>query len=252
VRALRDFDPAEDLADVAAALRAVKNELDGALPLLGFAGAPFTVAAFMIEGRSPGGRLDATRALMRDEPAILHDLLERLSRMTAAYLRMQIDAGADAVQLFESLGDLLTDEEYRTFAHPYQAQALADLPGSAPRILFVKERPCVELMAATGADAISVGSCVDLADARRRLGPGVGLQGNVDNQLLARGSREAIEAAVRRCAREGGQRGHILNLSHGLLADTPEDNVRRLIDACHAFRLDDADGPGSPREGTPS
>jgi uroporphyrinogen decarboxylase len=239
VACLRDIDPEDDLPFVVESIRLVRDALDGELPLLGFAGAPLTLAAFLIEGTSPGN-LAATRAMMRDTPCLLHGLLERLARMTSDYLRMQIEAGVEAVQLFESIADSLTDAEYRAFAHPYQARVLGAVGPTVPRILFAKERTRLSLLADTGADVLSVGTNVDLADARSRLGPGVALQGNVDNHLLADGTPAQITDAVEACVRAGGHRGHILNLSHGLLPRTPVENVSCLIEACRSLRLEPA------------
>jgi uroporphyrinogen decarboxylase len=234
---LRDIDPAEDLGFVAESIRRVRAEAGDELALLGFAGAPMTLAAFLLEGGSPG-ELRNTRKLMRDDPGRVHDLLDRLARMTSAYLALQIETGVDAVQLFESIADLLTEQEYRTFAHPYQAQALGDLRATVPVILFVKERPWIDLMIETGADVLSVGKCVDLAEARRHYGDRVAFQGNVDNRLLVDGSPEAITRAVEACVAAGGHEGHILNLSHGLLPETPFDNVRTFVEACRAARIE--------------
>jgi uroporphyrinogen decarboxylase len=234
---LRPIDPARDLPFVAESIRLVRDELAGAMPLLGFAGAPFTLAAFMLEGGSPKG-LDATRRLMRDDPVLLHALLGRLARLTIDYLKHQIDTGVDAVQLFESVADALSEREYRTFAHPYQAHVLQALHGTVPLILFAKEQADLARMIATGATVLSVGTRVDLARAAAEYGDRVALQGNVDNQLLADGTPAEVARATEACIRAGGQRGHILNLSHGLLPRTPVDNVRQLIETCRSTRLD--------------
>ena len=119
IEALRMFDPSAALPFVADTLSTLKRELAGELPLLGFAGAPLTLAFFLIEGRSPGPVAARARAWMKSEPSTLHKLLERLADMTAAYLAYQIESGADAVQLFESCADLFSEAEYREFAHPY-------------------------------------------------------------------------------------------------------------------------------------
>ncbi|MHC4217829.1 MAG: uroporphyrinogen decarboxylase family protein [Planctomycetota bacterium] len=230
-RRMRDIEPAEDLAFVADSIRFARQDAGDELAFLGFAGAPLTLAAFLLEGGSPNGMRN-TRALMRDDPACLHELLDRLARMTSSYLRLQIDAGVDAAQLFESIADQLSDQEYRTFAQPYQAQVFRDAPRTVPLILFVKERPCLDLMVETGADVLSVGACVDLAAARAQYGDRVAFQGNVDNRLLIDGTPAEITEAVESCVRAGGQHGHILNLNHGLLPDTPIENVERLIEAC--------------------
>jgi uroporphyrinogen decarboxylase len=234
VDALTPFDPADKLPFVGETLRLVRAALDGDLPLLGFAGAPLTLAFFLIEGQSPGNKPERVRAMMKDEPDVLRDLLDRLADMTADYLAYQIESGADAVQLFESVGDLLTEDQYRDFAHPYHIKVLAKLASRVPTILFVKERPYVDLMVETGADVLSVGKCVELADAKLRYGHRVAFQGNVDNRVLVSGTFEEIDEAVRACVHAGGHQGHILNLNHGLLKETPFENGCRFIESCKA------------------
>lgn len=234
VDALCPYDPPAQLGFIAESIELVQTALDGELPLLGFAGAPLTLAFFLIEGQSPGDDPTRARAIMRDSPALFHRLLERLCDMTVDYLAMQIDAGVDGVQLFESCADLLSPEEYRQFAHRYHVEVFSRLASRVPTILFAKEHPDVELMASCGASVLSVGTCVDLSHARRLVGDHVALQGNVDNRLLACGSLDEIERAVRTCVHAGGGTGHILNLNHGLLRDTPVESVRRLIDTCKA------------------
>lgn len=234
VEALRCYDPAVKLGFVSKTIRLLKSSLDGELPVLGFAGAPLTLAAFLIEGRSPGRDPKRTREFMRDDPADFHRLLDKLANMTADYLNLQIEAGADAVQLFESCADLLTAAEYAEFAHNYHVKVFSGLSGSVPRILFAKERSELKLMVESGADVLSVGSCVDLAEAIRRYGHRVAFQGNVDNRILADGSLHDIDEAVQACVRAGGGKGHILNLNHGLLQQTPFENVRRFVEAAQA------------------
>jgi uroporphyrinogen decarboxylase len=164
--------------------------------------------------------------------------------LTIDYLAMQIDAGANAVQLFESAAHLVSRREYETFAHPCHCRIFEALNGRAPGILFVREQPFVDLMAATGADVLSVGRCVDLRAAKREYGGRVAFQGNVDNQLLVHGSPQEIDKAVRQCIRAGGHAAHILNLSHGVLSETPFDNVCRFVETCQSTVL-------SPNEGEP-
>lgn len=223
------YDPSEQLGFVGETFRILRRALAGELPLLGFAGAPLTLAFFLLEGKSPGRNPERARALMREDPAAFHRLLERLADVTAEYLLYQIESGADAVQLFESLADLLTPNEYETFAHPYHVKILSKLRGRVPTILFAKEQSLLELMASSGADVLSIGTCVDLAEAKRRVGDRVALQGNVDNRLIVDASFEAIDDAVRACIFAGAHQGHILNLSHGLLPDTPFENVCRFV-----------------------
>lgn len=235
---LRAIDPRDELSFVSTSIKLVLSKLNGALPLIGFAGAPLTLATFMIEGRSPGAKADHTRQLMKQEPALCHTLLELLANVTADYLTMQIEAGVHVVQLFESVADLFSREEYEQFAHPYQEAVLRRLDRSCPTILFVKEQPYLDLMAQTGADVLSVGGCVDLCEARAEYGDRVAFQGNVDNRVLHRGSLDEIDEAVKQCLRSGDRTGHILNLNHGVLKGTPIENVRRFIDTARAFTSD--------------
>lgn len=231
VERLRSYDPADELAFVPETLRLVREALGGELPLLGFAGAPITLAFFMIEGGSPGADPWRARRFLEQAPRAAHRLLELLAEMTTDYLALQIEAGVDAIQLFESVGDLLTESQYREFAHPYHQRIFERLGDRVPRILFVKERPWVDLMAASGADVLSLGACVDLAEARRRVGSQLALQGNVDNRILVDGPPDRIDEAVRRCIAAGQHTGHILNLNHGILRQTPFENACRFIEA---------------------
>jgi uroporphyrinogen decarboxylase len=248
VEALRTFDPAEKLPFVGQILQRVRAALNNELPLLGFAGAPLTLLFFLAEGGSPGSDPRHARALLHDAPAVAHRLLARLADMTADYLAYQIESGVDAVQLFESNADLLSAAEYREFAHPYHVRIFQRLAGRVPMILFAREQHDLDLMAASGADVLSIGKCVDLADARRRFGTRVALQGNVDNHLLAHGTPAQVDAAVRACIAAGDHQGHILNLNHGVLKDTPVDNVRRMIAAARTMQADRV-GPSSALSG---
>ena len=237
---LRRFDAHEELAFVTSSVKLVLDELRGGLPLIGFAGAPLTLATFMIEGGSPGGSVQRTRAMMRDQPDLCHWLLDLLAKVTADYLALQIEAGVHVVQLFESVADLFTRAEYAAFAHPYQQAVISVLPRSCPAILFVKEQPWLDLMVKSGADVLSVGRCVDLAEARQRYGGQVAFQGNVDNRLLERGGLDEIDEAVRRCLVGGAGTGHILNLNHGVLKGTPVEHVCRFIETARSLAVDPA------------
>lgn len=236
VARLKPFDPSDKLDFVPRTLKLVQDALAGDLPLLGFAGAPLTLAFFLIEGKSPSPNPAHAQAMMRSAPNLFGRLLDRLTDMTVDYLSLQIDAGVDAVQLFESCADLVSPEEYRRFAHACQVKIFAELDRRAVTILFAKDQPAVDLMADSGADVLSISSRVDLAEAKRQCGDRVALQGNVDSQLLATGSAEQIDDAVRRCIEAGESQGHILNLGHGVLKDTPVDNVQRMIDATRRAR----------------
>jgi uroporphyrinogen decarboxylase len=227
---LRDFEPRVDLAFVADSIGLALGRLGGEVPLLGFAGAPLTLLSFLIEGGSPGSDSPAVRSFLRDHPDAAERLLSRIAALTADYLRMQIDAGVHAVQLFESCASLFSTEEHKRFALPFQRQifgAIADT--GVPRVIFAKDAAPVA-MAASGADVVSIGAGFSLG-AARGAAPGHALQGNVDNLLLRDGTPRQVREASQRCIREGGGRGHVLNLGHGVLQGTPVENVQAMIDA---------------------
>ena len=231
IESLKRFDVGSELPFVTETLCSVRQALAGELPLLGFAGAPLTLAFFLIGGGSPGANGARVHSLMGDNPALLHRLLDRLTDMTVDYLRLQIEAGVDAIQLFESMANCVSRSEYEEFAHPYHVRIFSELDGRIPRILFAKDQTAVDLMASCGADVCSVSECVDLREAKRRFGHAVAFQGNVDNYVLRDGSFDQIDAAVNRCLRAGNHQGHILNLGHGVLKGTPVENVCRFIKA---------------------
>ncbi len=230
VDALRAYDPARDLPYVGEEIGAIRRELRGGLPLLGFAGAPFTLAAFLIEGASPGA-MPHTLAFAAQQPAAFGRLLERLTRMTLDYLNYQGACGVDAVQLFESVGDGIPGPLYERYAQPSHEQILAGLRPGLPGILFVKGSPFPQQMARSGAAAVSVSEEVDLASLRTGTQGRVAVQGNVPNRLLATGTPAQVADAVRTCIRAAGGRGHILNLNHGVLPETPFENVRAFVAA---------------------
>jgi uroporphyrinogen decarboxylase len=232
LRRLRSIDPAATLPFVGDTLRTLRRDLGDELPLLGFAGAPLTLLCFILQGGSPGHDLSAVRAAWQADPAAVRATLDLLAAMTADYLAYQVSSGVDAVQLFESLADALTPDEYEQWAHPYHVPSLAAVQGRVPTILYAKEQPRIELMLETGADVLSVGTCVDLAAARAAYGDRVAFQGNVDNRVVATGTLAEIDAAVAACVTAGGHTGHILNLNHGVLKETPFENGCRVIEKC--------------------
>lgn len=224
------------LYDVEAALPFIREtfegihaELDGAMPVLGFAGAPLTLLVFMLEGKSFGNEAPAAMEFLRSQPVPARKLLDKLTEMTIAYLLYQIRSGAAAVQLFESAAHLLTPALYSEYALPYQQRILEALNGSVPTIMFAREWEHVEDIALSGADIVSLPSILTIAEARKRIGEDCVIQGNLDNHLLAYGSPQQIEMATRACIESGQCRGHIFNLSHGLLRDTPYENIERMM-----------------------
>jgi uroporphyrinogen decarboxylase len=207
-------------------LRTVRKKLDGELPVLAFAGSPFTVAAYCI---GTGKHMDQTRRFASEHPAVWRGLLDNLSRATVGFLNTLIGEGAAFYQLFDSWAGELNAEEYDEWAQPYHREILAGA-GAVPRALFVKECPYLERMTQTGANVISLGSRHDLAAARRDY-PHLVFQGNVDSDVLRSGTPEQVVAAVRGCVRAGGGQRHIVNLNHGVDKATPVANFEAYVRA---------------------
>jgi uroporphyrinogen decarboxylase len=240
VEALRRFTP-DSVAYVFEILRRLRKELAATqTPLIGFAGAPFTLATYLVEGRGdPTRRYAALRELAAREPETLAALLEKLSAMTITYLNAQIDAGAQVVQLFDTWAGALSEPEYRALVLPHtRAIARGVRRERAPLILYMNDAPhLVDAMLDSGADVISVGGAVDFAEAARKAGARASVQGNLDPRELAR-PRAEIFARVREIAAAGrAARGHILNLGHGCLPETPVEGVRAFTDAVRALPL---------------
>ncbi len=230
VDSLADFDPEVETRFTCDAIRRLARELGPDVPVIGFAAAPWTLACYLIEGRSSDGFPKAKTMLWR-EPALLRALLERIARATANYLRAQIAAGAVAVQLFDTWAGELSLADYRAFELPATQLLLSELgAGAAPTILYTKaSNHLIEAVAATGASVLSVDWRADLAKLRAQFGSRVALQGNVDPCALLT-SRETIRAAVRAAVQATGGVGHVLNLGHGILPQTPVENARAFIE----------------------
>ena len=236
-------DPHVQLEFTGQVIRSLRKTLNGELPLIGFAGAPLTLAFFLIAGESPmkRGAGISEKAIpvfemMEDSPDLLHQLLDKLTEMTINYLNYQISQGAQIVQLFESIADVLSREMYEDFALPYHQRIFAELNSDAPGILFAKECPYVNLMYQSGAGVLSIGKCVDLKKAKTEIGDSVAFQGNVDNDILRDGTFSDITEAVQTCIKWGGKTGHILNLSHGLHKDTPFENVKHFVHIAKTYQ----------------
>jgi len=238
VDALTRFEP-ESVAYVFEILRRLRKELAATqTPLIGFAGAPFTLATYLVEGRGdPTRKYTSLRELAAREPATLAALLEKLAEMTVTYLNAQIDAGAQVVQLFDTWAGALSEPEYRALVLPHtRAIAQGIRREKAPLILYMNDAPhLVDAMLDGGADVISVGGAVDFASAARKAGRLASVQGNLDPHELAR-PREEIFARVREIAAAGrAARGHVMNLGHGCLPETPVEGVRAFTDAVRAL-----------------
>jgi uroporphyrinogen decarboxylase len=225
---------AGQVAPVADAVALLLREL-GDVPLIGFAGAPFTLASYMIEG-GPSRNHERTKALMRSAPDVWHGLMDRLVGITSTFLRVQIDAGVDAVQLFDSWAGALSLRDYREYVLPYSTRVLGDLAGAGvPRIHFgVGTGELLGAMAEAGADVVGVDWRIPLDDAARRAGGTRPVQGNLDPAVLF-ADRASLEAEVLRILAEGRRApGHVFNLGHGVLPDTDPDVLTRLVELVHA------------------
>jgi uroporphyrinogen decarboxylase len=231
VGVLRALEPA-DVPFVGDAVGALVSEL-GATPLIGFAGAPFTLASYLVEG-GPSRTHERTKALMHADPDLWHELLTRLAAISAEFLRVQIAAGATVVQLFDSWAGALSAADYQRFAMPHSAavlDAISDL--DVPRIHFgVGTGELLALMGTAGADVVGVDWRVPLDEAARRV-PGKALQGNLDPAVLGAGW-PVVDLEVRRVVAEGrSARGHVFNLGHGVLPSTDPDVLARVVEAVH-------------------
>ena len=231
VDALRPFDAA-GVSFTLDAIRLVRRELDGRAGVIGFSGAPFTLACYLIEGR-PSRDYAMAKAFMYREPEAWHRLMERLSAMVVAYLQAQVEAGAQVLQLFDSWVGGLGPADYQAFVQPHVRRIFEALAG-VPTIHFgTGTTGLLELMAEAGGDLIGIDHRVPLADAWRRVGYDRGIQGNLDAARPLAGW-EAAEAGARVVLDEAaGRPGHVFNLGHGVLPDTDPDVLRRLVDFVH-------------------
>jgi uroporphyrinogen decarboxylase len=235
---LRDITPDETLDYVLEALRLTRGELGGRVPLIGFAGAPWTLLSYMVEGAGSKSFSQAKRLLLED-PSRAHTLLSRLARLVGSFLVAQVRAGAQAVQLFDSWAGALGPADFREFALPYVAEAarMARTAG-APVIVFSPGSGWAleEIASATGADVIGVDWQTDAAEARRRLPVAkVALQGNLDPCWLY-GSPAQIRERTHRMLDAFGGRGHIANLGHGILPDVPVAHALAFVEAVRDWR----------------
>jgi uroporphyrinogen decarboxylase len=232
VDALGAFD-AEAVSFSLDAIRIVRRELEGKAGVIGFSGAPFTLACYLIEGR-PSRDYARAKAFMYREPQAWHRLMERLSTMVSTYLDAQIDAGAQVVQVFDSWVGGMGPNDYAEFVQPHVRRIFANLDG-VPAIHFgTGTTALLELMADAGGDVIGVDHRVSLADAWRRIGHERGIQGNLDAARLLAGWEATEEGARAVLAEAAGRTGHIFNLGHGVMPETDPALLRRLVDLVHS------------------
>jgi uroporphyrinogen decarboxylase len=244
VRTLADIqklpipDPEQELRYVMDAVRLISRELDGKVPLIGFAGSPWTIGTYMIEGAS-SKEYTLAKGMMYTSPATMHLLLSKLTESITAYLNAQIAAGVNVVMLFDSWGGVLSDACYREFSLEYMQRIVAGIkPGPAgnkiPIILFTKGGGLwLEQIARSGCDAIGVDWTVNIGEARKRTGNKVAIQGNLDTAVLY-SNPDVIRQEVGKVLDSYGHgSGHIFNLGHGIHPEIKPENVAALVDAVH-------------------
>jgi len=235
IRRLRIPDPEADLEYVLRALQLVRAEIDGRVPLIGFAGAPFTLASYAVEGGSSSSYL-LTKRLMYGDRASWDLLMQKLCATILAFLRAQVKAGAQLVQLFDSWAGCLSPSDYRTYVLPHTRNIFRELKQEGiPAIHFATGTAgLLPLMAEAGGDVIGVDWRVQLNTAWQSIGTGAGIQGNLDPVLLLSAPWEVLSQKAREILNEAaGRPGHIFNLGHGILPSTPEESVKALTDFVH-------------------
>src|SRR5713226_3126681 len=229
VERLRLFDPETETGFLPEAIRRIVREVGRDVPVLGFAAAPWTLACYMVEGRAKEG-FAATKSFLHREPKIFRDLLHRIAQATIPYLEAQIAAGAAAVQLFDTWCGELNLRDYEDFALPATQEIISGLGGNAPVIYYTKASShLLSAVARSGANVLSVDWRVNLRELRDELGPRIALQGNVDPAVLF-GPQEKIRSVTQETIFALRGEGHILNLGHGILQNTPVENAKLFVE----------------------
>ena len=233
-------DPESDLSYVMDAVRLIRKELNGSVPLIGFSGSPWTLATYMVEGAS-SKEFSLVKGMLYGEPKLMHQLLGTLADSVAAYLNAQIAAGVQAVMLFDTWGGILTKPGYKEFSLSYMQRIIEQLQRSVdgnpiPVIVFTKGASLwLEEIAESGCDAVGLDWTINIADARERIGDKVALQGNLDPTVLY-ASQEVVRKEVEKVIDGFGKgTGHVFNLGHGIHPTINPDNVAALVEAVHEF-----------------
>ncbi len=231
-------DPAVELRYVTDAVSLIRKELNGRVPLIGFSGSPWTLATYMVEGGSSKS-FQKVKAMLFEQPELMHRMLDKLAQSVAAYLNAQIEAGAQAVMLFDTWGGVLSTEDYRDFSLNYAKQVRALLKTEQdgqqiPTILFSKGGGLwLEMMADAGYDALGLDWQTDIAQARQRVGDKVALQGNLDPIALYANPEVIRQKVGTILEKYGTGSGHVFNLGHGILPDVNPEHVKAMVDAVH-------------------
>jgi uroporphyrinogen decarboxylase len=235
VEKLRVIEPEEETSFLMKAIQIVRKELEGKIPLIGFSGAPFTLASYIIEGGHSKNYI-LTKSLMYEDRPTWDALMEKISVMLIRYLNAQIRSGVQALQLFDSWVGCLGPRDYEEYVLPYSKKVIDGVGKKVPLIHFAtSSSTLLELMKQAGGDVIGVDWRVDIGEAWARIGYDVAIQGNLDPVILF-GSVDLIEKEVKRILhRVKGQLGHIFNLGHGILPNTPIDHVAALVNMVHEY-----------------
>jgi uroporphyrinogen decarboxylase len=240
IKNARDLDrlhiphPADELGYVMDALRMIKAELGGRVPLIGFAGAPWTLLCYMVQGKG-SKTFDEAKIFCYTQPALAHKLLQMITDSTITYLRAQAEAGADLVQVFDSWGGLLSPEDFHTWSLPYLRQIVAAVKDRCPVILFAKGAwHSLDAMAATGAQGLGIDWCITPVMARQMVGDRVVLQGNYDPAHLLN-PIPVIQQEVKAMLDAFGGKAHIANLGHGILPNVPVDHARAFVETVQSW-----------------
>jgi uroporphyrinogen decarboxylase len=213
-------------------VKLVRENLPADIPLLGFAGAPFTLASYAIEGGSSRNYI-LTKQLMYRDPGAWHALMETLTASLIPYLRAQIEAGCQAVQVFDSWGGSLSPADYREFVQPHTKAVIDGIPDDVPVINFLTGNPALlPLQSEAGGQIIGIDWRVDIADARKQLGPNRAIQGNLDPVSLM-ADLDTLKARAKAVMDGAGPRGHIFNLGHGVFPEVPPENAKALVEMVH-------------------
>lgn len=236
IQALRVPDPEETVPFVLDAIRILRRELEGRVPLIGFSGAPFTLATYMIEGGGSKNFIEV-KNLMYREPELFASLMDKITETDTRYLNAQIAAGAQAVQVFDTWGGILTPDDYETYALPYTRRVIDGLDrDGVPVIHYVGTGSALlPLIKKAGSDVVGIDWRIHIDEARKILGPGIAVQGNFDPTALFAPIPEIQRRVKDILKRAGSAPGHIFNLGHGILPPTPEDHAKALIDAVHTY-----------------
>ena len=231
VEKLKPVDPSTDLKYVLDAIELTKRELNGRVPLIGFSGSPLTLMAYMVEGKG-SKNFSKLKKLIYDDPSLAHDILNKIADSVADYLIAQMDAGADAIQIFDTWGGILSQDDFLTFSLMYIEKIISRIKrGDKPIIVFAKGvHFSFEELADCGADVLGLDWMVNIGKVKEITGSKVALQGNLDPTVLYANHVKIKNEALKVLESFGGGNGHIFNLGHGILPDIPPENLKVLVD----------------------